>query len=144
MPEKDKLLNKLMEFNNAINIFNNYIERTIDKLNNVKNYLEMLYDVYYNMIDKYEDKYRNYELFMSLDSINLNSIINELNNINTMTKDNNKIENILKIYEKMNFDNNITIIYNIDKNEKIKIFGKKFVENNKDKCKIKFENKIYD
>ena len=34
-----------MEFNNTINIFNNYIERTIDKLNNVKNNLEMLYDI---------------------------------------------------------------------------------------------------
>ena len=144
LPDKDKLLNQLMEFNNTISIFNNYIERTIDKLNNVKNNLEILYNIYNDMIDKYEDKYRNYEIFMSLDSINKNSIINELNNINTMTNDNDKIEKIINIYEKMNFDNNITIIYNIDKNEKIKIFGKKFVENNKDKCKIKFEDKIYD
>ena len=77
LPDKDKLLNQLMEFNNTINIFNNYIERTIDKLNNVKNNLEMLYDIYNDMIDKYEDKYRNYEIFMSLDCINKNNIINE-------------------------------------------------------------------
>ena len=61
-----------------------------------------------------------------------------------MTNDNDKIEKIINIYEKMNFDNNITIIYNIDKNEKIKIFGKKFVEKNKNKCKIMYEDKIYD
>ena len=42
-------------------------------------------------------------------------------------------------------NNKIKIIYhNKDKEKEIKIFGDKFVENNKDKCKIFYNNKEYD
>ena len=51
---------------------------------------------------------------------------------------------ILKMYDKMN-KNEIDLIYNIQNNEKeIKIFGKLFVENNKDLCKIIYNNKESD
>ena len=41
--------------------------------------------------------------------------------------------------------NEITIIYkNIEKGNKIRIFGEKFVENNKNKCKIKYKDEIFD
>ena len=44
-----------------------------------------------------------------------------------------------------NINNEINIIYNVSKtDDKIKIFGKEFVKNNKNKCKIIFENKEYD
>ena len=36
--------------------------------------------------------------------------------------------------------NEITIIYNINNQKKIKIFGSKFVKNNKNKCKIIYNN----
>jgi len=36
--------------------------------------------------------------------------------------------------------NKITIIYKINKNNKIRLFGKKFVENNKENCKIIINN----
>ena len=49
---------------------------------------------------------------------------------------------------KLNFvdKNEITIIYNCKKNKDIltNIFGPKFVDNNKDKCKIIFKNEEYD
>ena len=41
-------------------------------------------------------------------------------------------------------NNEINIEYNIENENDIHIFGKKFVENNKDKCKIIFENKEYE
>jgi len=90
------------------------------------------------MIEKYEDKYRNYELLITLNNIN---IINEFKEIN---RTNYKFDKIINIYEKMNNkDDEITIIYNINNEEKIKIFGEPFVKNNKDKCKIIYEYEEY-
>ena len=44
-----------------------------------------------------------------------------------------------------NIDNNeISMEYNIEDETRIKIFGNTFVKNNKNKCKIVFENKEYD
>ena len=144
LPDKKNLLEKLREFKKIKNIFNNFIDRTIDKLNNVKENIEILYQIYYDMINKYEDKYRNYEIFMSLESIKKNSIIKKIRSINEISTENKKIGEILKIYEKMNFEDEITIIYNINNEEKIKIFDKTFVENNKNLCKMIFENKEFE
>ena len=36
----------------------------------------------------------------------------------------------------------IVLIYKIENKKRIKIFGKEFVENNKNKCKIKIKEKI--
>ena len=40
--------------------------------------------------------------------------------------------------------NEINIVYKIDNQDGIRIFGDEFVRNNKSKCKIEFENKEYD
>jgi len=51
----------------------------------------------------------------------------------------------LNIYNIININiNEINIIYKINKEEKIKIFGEEFVENNKNICKIKYDNKEYE
>jgi len=42
------------------------------------------------------------------------------------------------------YKDEINITYNIKNENDVHIFGKKFVENNKDKCKIVFENKEYE
>ena len=44
----------------------------------------------------------------------------------------------------VSFAEEIKIIYNIHNEKKIKIFGKTFVDNNKDKCKILYKNQEYD
>ena len=46
--------------------------------------------------------------------------------------------------ENIEYTNEINITYNVENEDDIHIFGKKFVENNKDKCKIEFENKEYE
>ena len=52
----------------------------------------------------------------------------------------NKIKNIINKYE--NRINELSIIYNNNKNGKIKLFGSEFVNNNKGKCYLLINNKI--
>ena len=49
------------------------------------------------------------------------------------------------IEELKSINNKITMIYKINKEEKItKILGKEFVKNNKDKCKLLINKKEYE
>ena len=132
LPDKDELLNKLKELEKEKDKLINDINDMINKLNNIKDNITIIYNIYNNMINKYEDKYRNYEI---LESINNMNIINDIKNI--------KFENIMNIYEKMN-NLEITMIYNVDNKDTIKILGKTFINNNKDKCKLIYNNKEYD
>ena len=145
IPDKNELLNKLNDFRNTINIFNESIKVIVNKFNNIKENIEILYSIYHDMINNYEDKHRNYEILMSLNSIKNNNIIKELNNINQTDNINKKFESILNIYDKINY-NEITMIYNINNigKSKIKILGKKFVEKNKNLCRIIYKNKEYE
>ena len=144
MPYKNELLKKLSEFRSTINLFNKNIDEIINKFKNVKENTEILYNIYNDMINKYEDKYRNYEILLSLNSINNIDILNDLNYINQIDNINQQVERILNIYDKMNFDNEITMIYNSKKEKKIKILNRKFVNNNKNICKIIYKNKEYE
>jgi hypothetical protein len=57
---------------------------------------------------------------------------------------NDKINNIINLFNKMMFIDDINIIYNINnENEEVTLFGEEFVENNKEKCKILIDNKEY-
>ena len=143
LPDKNDLLQKLEEFKNEIDIYKEDIEDLIDKLNNVKEKFEILYNIYYNMINNYDDKFRNYEIFTNLNSINNNKIIEDLKKINEIKLINNKINDIIKLYEKTNYYE-MDIEYEFKKGKKIKIFGNEFVDNNFDNCSIIFENEEYD
>ena len=78
LPEKTNLKKKLKNFKNEINIYKEYIQDIINKLNDVKDKIEILYNIYNDMINNFDDKYRNYEIFASLNSIDNNSIIDDL------------------------------------------------------------------
>ena len=86
--------------------------------------------------------------------INLFVYEKELKNEKNKLNNNNKLEELIlndnkKEYNKVNKIsdniNEIKIIYKINKNEKeIKLFGFNFIDNNKDKCKLIYENKEYE
>ena len=78
-----------------------------------------------------------------MDNDNIIKEINNINDDNNINSKFNKINNIYnKIYDKID---EIIIIYNIkDKENEIKIFDSNFVNNNKDTCKIIYEDEIYD
>ena len=100
-PDIDDLLNTLKVFRNIIDIFNNDVNNIIERLNKVKANIEKIYQIYYETITKYNDKNRNYEAFMSLNNIGNNSVMKTLKNINQMNNINEKVNNILIIYEQM-------------------------------------------
>ena len=97
-PNKNKLLEKLKDFKDNLDIFNREISQIINKFINVKENIEKIYQIYSDMINKYDDKYRNYELFKSLNNVNDNTIIEDLKRINKEKNINLKIKDIINIY----------------------------------------------
>ena len=63
--------------------------------------IEKIYQIYYEMVTKYDDKNRNYEAFMSLNNVKNNSVMKALKNINQIKNFNDKVNNIFIIYEQM-------------------------------------------
>ena len=69
------------------------------------------------MVDKYDDGKRNYEIIMSLNNINNNNIMNDLETINQTNNINYKVEKILEKYQQMSCYSPKTIINNNRKNK---------------------------
>ena len=151
LADKNELQDKLSCLGNEIDIFNNNINEIINKLNKVRNNMEILYKIFSNMVEKYDEKYLNYEILMTLNNINNNKILDEIKRINKINNINYKFENFIDIYNKMNIidgkmnlNDEITIIYKINGEQNIKIFDDIFVNNNKNNCKIIYENQEYE
>ena len=140
--EEKEIKKKIKELKEIINIFNDNIDEIIYKLNKIKENIKIYYRINEDIINNYKIKNKNYKILQNIKEMNNNNIIKEIKEINNDNK--NKLEKLINIYNKMNYKNEINIIYKINKEEKIKIFGEKFVENNKDKCKIIYNNKEYE
>ena len=122
----------------------------IDRLNNVLKTLQIYFKFVEKNLINFNINNINYNI---LQNINYNYKGREpifdddiTQDVENLMRDNTYqefIPSILKMYNEMN-KNEIDIIYNIPNNEnEIKIFGKEFVENNKDLCKIIYDNKEY-
>ena len=156
-PNIDEIKNKMKGIKKAMNLLDVHIQEIIKYLNNVKENMDIYYDIYNNIINNYDENKKNYEILQSLIDINNDNIIEEINHvINFETK--RKGYNILNIYNKMKeFNNEITINYSLDQKknsksknnkriveEEINIFGPEFVSKNKDICKIIYEEQLFD
>ena len=131
--DSNKIKNDPMNIRNDINSFNDNISIIINKLNKVRENIEVFYNIYTNIITNYGNNKGNYELYQNFQD---NNILRDICEINKETNINDKIKGILKMYKKMIVDE-ITIKYNINNNNAtVKIFGKRFVKNNKNICKI--------
>ena len=153
--DKNNIKKEMDGFKIKIDNLNNNIKEIIKILNEIIKYINIFYEINNNIINSYEKQNKNYEILKNIKEIrnniklddDINNIINENNIINKFNK-------IMDLYYKMNNIENtninedlneIIIKYNINKNdEKIKIFGEKFVENNKDKCNIIYKEKKYE
>jgi len=151
---------KLLEIKNEIKIFNNKLKEIIQKLNELidaMNTYDKINDIIFNSFIK-----RNpyYQIYQNLKEINLdNEIFKSINKINKLTDDKDKLVNIMDFYNNLypknsedintiqcvkekNKFNQMTILYEIKTNmEKIRLFGKKFVKNNKDNCYLLIDGK---
>ena len=102
LPEKNDLYAILKKLRKSMDIFNKDINQIIERMNKVKQNFEKLYKIYYDMVDKYDDGKRNYEIIMSLNNINNNNILQDLETINQTNNINCKVEKILDKYQQMN------------------------------------------
>ena len=110
-PDKDELLKALKEFRKIIELFNKDIDKIIERFNKVKENIERIYKIDYEMVTKYEDKNRNYQAFMSLNSIKNNIVMKNLSNINQVNNIIDKSKYILNIYDQM-FQQNLQNMIN--------------------------------
>ena len=146
---------KMNELRKKLNKFNENIKEIIKKINIISENMEILYNIYNNILHFAEkNKVKNIYQEKNLD-IDL-GIYHDLQNIifSNNFEDNININFLLYLYNEMedknisvdmNYipTNNNNIINNININSKMKnkirIFGETFVKNNKGRCKIIYE-----
>ena len=171
--DKKILRNKMNEFENVINKLKINIEGIIIKLKCIIENMNIIYNLNNNILNNYENKNRNYKLLLNINYMN-KYIENEINNIKDKynygyninqllnIEDNNIIQN--KINNNLNVENNNKqlkniklqqlsnqgininddIIYKPNNEDKVRIFGNRFVCNNKENCKIIYNKKEYE
>ena len=133
-----------------INKFKKNLEEAILKFKSIIENLDIYYNLFNDMLNKYEkNKNRNYNFL--LNSSNIHHSMNELDDQFCIYNYGYNLNGLLYLYNEINEENEeIEITYKPNKNEenksnnKIRIFGERFVENNFDKCKIIYnENEYY-
>ena len=147
LEEKKKVLN---EMKTVIDSINSKIKEAINILNEFSNFMKKFYDISNTIVTNYNAKSRNYQILQNLKEVSANNILyTKLKDINTKGNINDIISMYRNIRKKENininneiqkeykaFSNEITIIYNIENKEEIKIFDDTFINNNKSKCNL--------
>ena len=147
----------LYKFSKNISKFNSSINNLKIKITNLKNEvknmpnnneLNLIIDNFEKLINignniiKYNMKYKNYYSLFNMKNINDYNeiIIKDINKIINEKTVENKLKYIKEIYNKMIINNIIVIKYRIDRivilKKKLEIFGKIFVEKNRDNFQI--------
>jgi len=134
MPSKEELFDYNKELKEYIVLFNNNINVLINMLKKVIENMNIYYKINEDIINKYYNKNRNYEILYNINKIRHNNIINELKNIVNESGIKSKFDDIFNVYCNMNI-NEINIIYKVFDN-KTQLFGHDFVDKNKNNCKI--------
>ena len=107
MPDKNDIKTKLEELKQTIDIFENNIKDIVKILNKVVQNIELYYKIKNNIFQNLDNENRNFESLCNLINItkddyairDMNEIINEKNACN-------KFNNIFKLYQKINAQNN--------------------------------------
>ena len=143
MVNQSELTQIKIKLKENINIFNKDVEKIIKIITEVKNKMTIYYNIIEDIINSYDTKNRNYELLYNLKAIKENNIIQELSEINKESDIITQFTNIFNIYCNMN-NNEMSIIYNVNNENSIPIFGLDFVKKNKKKCKIIYLGKEHE
>ena len=101
--KKKDLQAELDELKKYIDKFNRDFMEIMDILNNVKETFDTYYKIKKDIIENFNNKFKNYELLMNLKEISNNDdIIKDINQIISKDGVKNKFNSILKIYDKIN------------------------------------------
>jgi len=109
---KEDLNEQMKRLNLNIAKFKKEIKEIINRLNDVIIKIEKFYQITNNLVNKFEIKYRNYELLHNIYELTYNN--NIVKDIDLIVNDNNKVDKIkyiLNMYNKMNIIDEIDIIY---------------------------------
>jgi len=124
-------IEKINEYKNEINyinsMFNIYIKKINEELDNYNKLFNKMIIILNNL-----SNYQNIKNILNFKNMNI------IKEINIFLKDD--IKNKLK-YLISKFDLSTTLIYKIDYDKKIKLFGNEFVKNNKDNYYLIIDNK---
>ena len=143
-----ELNENLIKLKQGKDLFKNNIKDIIQKLNKVMENIEIFYQISENIINSYSSDYTNYTSLLNIFDMN-NIISKELENIENCDYgyDINKLFYLYNEMEDKNEEIEITYEFlNIPTGDDIplKIFGDKFISNNLNKCKILFNDNVYD
>ena len=97
--------------------------------------MNIYYKINENIINNYNNKYRNYETIDYLNQFENNYIIYELKSVIEKNTILDKFKNVCNIYSEMNIDE-ISLIYNTKGKKEIELFCNNFSERYKKVCKI--------
>lgn len=157
IPSKEylnELKTRMNEIKTSIDKFNKVIDEIVKRIYKVKEDFLSFYKINEKIIYSFDIRLRNYYFLKNIKNINESIKKNSrvVNNIDELIKE----DNFEKIISKIMYNNNIVndeqpitgnekkyvkvaIIYDISKNKEkgeVKLFGKTFVENNKENCSI--------
>ena len=147
LPDYDEIKLKIEEIGKYVNQFNQNIERIIQKLKEYKENINEYCNICIDIMKNVENKERNYEILNNINEISNNRILEYIKSVVEEKNIKNKLNLIFEAFDKIGIinDDMITLIYKINPNDNsIKIFDSVFVKNNKDNCKIIYENKEFE
>ena len=136
------LRDKMNEFKNEINKLKENLEEIINKFKKLIGNMDIIYNINNNILNNYETKKtRNYSLLSNINYVN-DYIGYEIIKIKNEYDYGNNINKLLDIIDEK--EDEKEIIYKPNKDGNVRIFGYDFVLNNKQKCKIIYNNKEYE
>ena len=170
MPNLGDTKKKLLELKSNIELLKDNITMVINQLHELIEIMNIYYEMNNEILVNYDMRNRNYEMLDNIKEItDNNNIFDNIKAINKIKNINEKVYNLMYLYNKINADKNLcnkddaknekennnnnnedilnemTLIYNIDKNtEKVNIFYKDFVNNNKNNCYIVMDGQKYE
>ena len=140
--DNSKITN-LKELRNKIDELKNEINDLINDLNQLLNNLEIYYNINNNMVKNFNVKNKNFQILSNMKNLNNfnNEIIKNINDIIEEITIENKISVLESICSLMLGKFEISLKYKTKKGENLNIFGKEFVEKNKNNFRMKIGKK---
>ena len=141
--DNSKITN-LEELRNKIDELKNEVDKIINDLNQFLNNLEIYYYINNNLVKHFNINNKNFQTLSNMKNLNdfNNKIIKDINDIIKEITVEKKFLFLEKVCIQMSGKFEISLKYNTEKGEDLTIFGKEFVEKNKNNFRMKIGKEI--